>query len=69
MAKKKLVPFNCASLDYCPECGATGNYGLLVARLKNIERAFSRSGPGRVRDREVHAAIQDALEVVGKDEK
>ena len=37
--KKKLEPFSIAGvLDYCPECGATGDYALLkTAALKAIK--------------------------------
>ena len=45
MSTVKLEPFTLAGvLDYCPECGATGDYELLKERVELLIRLWEDTG-------------------------
>lgn len=45
MPKERLKAFSIGGvLDYCPECGATGDYELLKERAQKALEVFKRPG-------------------------
>lgn len=66
----KLEEFKmCAPLKSCPECGATGEYSLLVERAHKVAKAWRDcSGyPDTSRERErLELAISEMIEAINK---
>jgi len=67
---KKLKPFSIAGvLDYCPECGATGDYELLAKKAQGVIAAWEAcsrypdTGTDRAR---LDSTIEQMREVIGK---
>lgn len=66
---KPLKPFRLGgSLDYCPECGATGDYSLLAAKALKVQELWEAAGrwPDTGAERaELDAAIVDMTNCIG----
>lgn len=61
MPQQKLRPFSIAGvLNYCPECGATGDYKLLMQRAQAVIEAWRQCDglPDTSRERQ---RISDAI--------
>lgn len=70
---KALKPFGIAGLlDHCPECGATGDYALLVRKVHALSKAWEKAGgyPDTMAEMQsIEEAIKACLSVIGKEKK
>ena len=68
MSKEQLKPFSIAGvLDHCPECGATGDYGLLKQKADGVIAAWAAAGahPDTASDRaRLDSTINQMREVI-----
>ncbi len=71
MGRKTLQPFSIGGvLDYCPECGTTGDYQLLKERALKVISVFSRPGYWSAKnDADFNAAIEAMKEAIDKELK